>query len=545
MGLEIHDSPFDCLACFLVFTCSLLHFISGGSKSRRSKNARGPNQNGLHYSTYNATIRRQGVFVSPTAGAIDLNQELCDPMEKEFSRDWESTMNAAIGVYLADVERRVFELFTVVAQQMVTAFAHAGMDSHRLNAMANTANRTCTTAIKAAFQRMKEVASNAQRDLNRSLLPAVTTAMTPGYDAAFQVPRGAGTFDRQKAAVGNHSQVAVVNMFDEATKQLLSAIGALVKQLASMILGAAEVILKSLTSVYSVCWDDEQHQSKGPMVDPAVQEKIRACRDKLLPDLNKLRASQDETMGILGIEREELEFEIVGVDTWESRQVKEMKEAQAKGNYFEILDSDDEDEAAPSVPVKPAPSTVRVKSEPCDTMLGSEHAVAAAALPGRTPSNQGTAAGSVASVTPPAAEPSYNLWKRNKNCPFSSTLELNRFDASQAFPGCMTGTNIVFTGKFNSLSQRDAAKLVRTLGGRVQESVSPETKYFVVGDKCNMHVNLITAKVVVGEKRLFGLVKLHSDRARMIYSNGEASPTRDETAREAVQNAAWAIQGRP
>jgi hypothetical protein len=62
---------------------------SWGSTSRRTKTERRPDKNGLCWSTYQATIRRSGVYASACAGSIDFNQELCDPMEKEFSPAWQ------------------------------------------------------------------------------------------------------------------------------------------------------------------------------------------------------------------------------------------------------------------------------------------------------------------------------------------------------------------------------------------------------------------------------------------------------------------------
>jgi len=41
-------------------------------------------------------MRRNGVFVSTAAGSIDFNQELCDPLEKEFSADWQRVFNASL-----------------------------------------------------------------------------------------------------------------------------------------------------------------------------------------------------------------------------------------------------------------------------------------------------------------------------------------------------------------------------------------------------------------------------------------------------------------
>ena len=54
---------------------------SWGSKSRRSKHERTIDRNGLYWSTYFATVRRDGIYVSASAGSIDMNAELAAPME--------------------------------------------------------------------------------------------------------------------------------------------------------------------------------------------------------------------------------------------------------------------------------------------------------------------------------------------------------------------------------------------------------------------------------------------------------------------------------
>lgn len=137
------------------------------------------------------------------------------------------------------------------------------------------------------------------------------------------------------------------------------------KQIASMIMATAQLMKQSLSSVYSICWNDQQ--DKLAIMDPAMQQKNRACRDKLLPELTRLRQTQDETMTNVGIERDEVDFDIVGVDSWEERKAKEMKEAQSNGNFIDLCDSDDENEnikpaAAPN-PVFAAARS-KVKAEP-------------------------------------------------------------------------------------------------------------------------------------------------------------------------------------
>jgi hypothetical protein len=77
---------------------ALLIAHSWGSSNRRSRNVpRSRHNNGLHGMTYGATCRRDGTYVSSSAGAIDLNQELCDPVEKKFSAAWQVSMMQWLG----------------------------------------------------------------------------------------------------------------------------------------------------------------------------------------------------------------------------------------------------------------------------------------------------------------------------------------------------------------------------------------------------------------------------------------------------------------
>jgi len=195
---------------------------SWGSKSRRSKAERRPDKNGLYWSTYNAVARREGVYTSASAGAIDLNQELCDPskfkclmrssnfpshyqrllnyypfaVEKEFSTEWQSVLDSTIKKLLTDAEKTITQLSTSTAQSFAVTLRSNSVDAARIQQMLNTANRSGISAVKASFTAMSALAVNAQRDLSRELLPAVKAKMKSSYHATTNVPRGGGTFDR-------------------------------------------------------------------------------------------------------------------------------------------------------------------------------------------------------------------------------------------------------------------------------------------------------------------------------------------------------------
>lgn len=61
---------------------------------------------------------------------------------------------------------------------------------------------------------------------------------------------------------------------------------------------------------------------------------------------------------LLGIEREDIELDVLGVETFEQSLERKMKEASRNGAMFNFADSDDEDSNDPKTT-----STVRVKAE--------------------------------------------------------------------------------------------------------------------------------------------------------------------------------------
>lgn len=121
---------------------------SWGSKSRRTRHHRSPENNGLYWATYQATVRRGGVFTSGSAGPIDMNQELCDPMEKEFSVDWQRTLDSALRTHLGDAEKKVSDICEAVNKVIQSSFEEVGMDKNRLANMSTTANRCCKNAVQ-------------------------------------------------------------------------------------------------------------------------------------------------------------------------------------------------------------------------------------------------------------------------------------------------------------------------------------------------------------------------------------------------------------
>ena len=56
------------------------------------------------------TVRREGVYVSASAGSIDLNAELAEPMEASYTPAWQSIMDGVIRSLISESERQVVAL---------------------------------------------------------------------------------------------------------------------------------------------------------------------------------------------------------------------------------------------------------------------------------------------------------------------------------------------------------------------------------------------------------------------------------------------------
>jgi hypothetical protein len=313
---------------------------SWGEKTRRTKSHRDATHNGLYWSTYMATARRNGVYTSPSAGAIDTNQELCDPMEKEFSVDWQRIMDTQIRINLLDCEKKIQTLCSEINLAIASEFENEGMDKNRTTSMSSTAGRGCSNAVKQSFSEMRRHATETQRNLNRSLLPIVQAQMIESYTNTMNATAGTGRFSRMKDAMLNTTKTKVRTMFDRSTLALLTGIDELVNQLVHLILQTSATISKHLQNVYSICWDDQSEQSKN--LDQESQRIVRSCRDALLPDLNKLCKDLASVQDKLGIEREALELDVMAVECLDKTIQRKSDEAKASGLVIDLCDSDEE-----------------------------------------------------------------------------------------------------------------------------------------------------------------------------------------------------------
>jgi hypothetical protein len=186
--------------------------------------------------------------------------------------------------------------------------------------------------------------------------------MKSSYNSVRSAQGGAGCFERMKGAMISSSQQAVNDMFDSAMDKLMKGIQALIKRLELLLEATSDIVGKSLENVFSICWDD--NSDKTNLIDPQMQKLIQDCRNALLPELNRLQKIQGDACELLGIEREEVELDLVGVETLEQQLSRRVAEAKKNGDLLDLCDSDADVPAPKKMTVKSEKGAARTKSPP-------------------------------------------------------------------------------------------------------------------------------------------------------------------------------------
>lgn len=172
-------------------------------------------EGGLYWSTYKATVRRQGVY-SGASGPRDFNQELFDPISRNLATGWERAFQYRLPTLL----KSFADEMTVKLQQFHQA-AKARAEQHHTNVAGLVtlssqilAHERTVQALPAAInQKVTEL----QREANREFTPVICQVMADAYEICAN-EHGTGSYARMKDAMINHVEIVRGTMFHDATE---------------------------------------------------------------------------------------------------------------------------------------------------------------------------------------------------------------------------------------------------------------------------------------------------------------------------------------
>ncbi|ETS86827.1 hypothetical protein PFICI_00655 [Pestalotiopsis fici W106-1] len=168
---------------------------------------------GLFWSTYKATVRRQGVY-SGASGPRDFNQELFDPISKDLATGWERAFQRRVPLILdqfassAKAQLSKFHQSAVErAQQRHTNVAGVMMLSQQILNHIRTLGELPAT--------LKATITDLQREASRQFVPVIMEAMAYAYHVCSE-ERGTGSYARMKTAMIGHVELNKNTMFVQA-----------------------------------------------------------------------------------------------------------------------------------------------------------------------------------------------------------------------------------------------------------------------------------------------------------------------------------------
>ncbi|KAI0164025.1 hypothetical protein GGR57DRAFT_452090 [Xylariaceae sp. FL1272] len=215
---------------------------------------------GLHFSTYRATVRRDGVYAG-ASGARDFNQELFDPVSKKAASGWEQAFQRKLPTILQN--------FAKETQAKLHAFHQATKtraDQQNINVVGLI---TLTSQLVAHTRRLQSLPADIQvrmtdlqREANREAVPVVCQMMGPAYQIC-AAECGIGCYARMKTAMANHVDQARFYMFEQATQVVRGRLESICEAVRG---GMSETVISILKSMFV----DYMRVIVGAEIDPST-----------------------------------------------------------------------------------------------------------------------------------------------------------------------------------------------------------------------------------------------------------------------------------
>ncbi|KAI0188385.1 hypothetical protein EV127DRAFT_368349 [Xylaria flabelliformis] len=205
-------------------------------------------EGGLCWSTYKATVRRQGAFAGLN-GVRDFNRELFDPIYRNLATGWERAFNNRLPAHLASLANEM----TVKLQQFHQA-AKARAEQHRANisGLVTLSSQILAHArtIQALPATIREKVTALQREANREFTPVIRDAMEDAYDFCSN-ENGQGSYARMKVGMITHVEDVRNSMFNDATEVVKGQLEAMCQSIMQDIGQCVRAVFESVCMDYT------------------------------------------------------------------------------------------------------------------------------------------------------------------------------------------------------------------------------------------------------------------------------------------------------
>ncbi|KAL6715665.1 hypothetical protein ACLMJK_006626 [Lecanora helva] len=156
---------------------------------------------GVHWSTYKAICRRNGVY-SNGQGPHEWNVQLAEPMLKIIASGWEKTFARRLPMVISSFSRNSSTPLRKFHQDIEARARKLGSNIAGLSMLQHQVS-TYESILKDLATSIREKINAAQKDINREFVPVIERVMITAYEECV-AERGPGSFARMKAAMNSH-----------------------------------------------------------------------------------------------------------------------------------------------------------------------------------------------------------------------------------------------------------------------------------------------------------------------------------------------------
>ncbi|KAK8136375.1 hypothetical protein PG984_004315 [Apiospora sp. TS-2023a] len=200
---------------------------------------------GLLWSTYKATVRRDGVYTG-AAGPHDFNSELFEPISRSLASGWERAFQRRLPHILHELTKKLSKKLEDFHQAMLQRAQQSQMSAllnigHQIAAVIQT--------LQGWPANLQARITELQREASRAFTPVIRQAMLEAYRICVE-ERGTGSFARMKAAMESHVSTSRHSMFHQATEQVKGMLEDLCKTVQKEILMFTDPVHSELSKDY-------------------------------------------------------------------------------------------------------------------------------------------------------------------------------------------------------------------------------------------------------------------------------------------------------
>ncbi|XP_045194118.2 uncharacterized protein LOC123549787 [Mercenaria mercenaria] len=215
---------------------------------------------GLHWATYRATVRRQGVYTSGSYGSVDFNEDLAEPMYRSMTIVWDRAFSGMLWKILDKLKLEILSKLKSFISELTPRLEDLGIQAIKTMRVSTTLLSSASNKLSEMVAHLKDIITDKQRDISRIITPHVQSSLLSEYNTS-AAESGPGTYMRIKACMSSGIDAKRYTIFDEATQQLMHYLMELQNEVVQYVHQVCQTLIQDLRTAFEPLWEAPSNTS--------------------------------------------------------------------------------------------------------------------------------------------------------------------------------------------------------------------------------------------------------------------------------------------